>query len=54
MTMCEAINCEAKMGLYGKGVDMLLQSGIDNPRWFCTFYDDNASFRYLIDNPACR
>ena len=54
MTMCQAINCQAKIGLYGQGIDMLLEDAIENPRWFCVFYDDHPRFHYLIDNPACR
>jgi hypothetical protein len=54
MTMCQAINCQAKIGLYGQSMDMFLEDVIEHPRWFCTFYDDHPSFHYLIDNPACR
>ncbi len=54
MTMCQAISCEAKIGLYGKSMDMFLEDAIENPRWFCVFYDDHPTFHYLIDNPACR
>ena len=54
MTVCQAINCEAKLGLYGPSVDMLLESYMEQPQWFCKFYDDMPSSHYLIDNPACR
>ncbi|MBW1687157.1 MAG: prepilin-type N-terminal cleavage/methylation domain-containing protein [Deltaproteobacteria bacterium] len=54
MTMCQAISCEAKIGIYGQGIDMLLEDAIENPRWFCVFYDDHPTLHYLIDNPACR
>lgn len=54
MTMCQALSCEAKIGLYTQGIDMLLEDAMENPRWFCVFYDDHPTLHYLIDNPACR
>jgi hypothetical protein len=54
MTVCQAINCQAKIGLYGKSIDMLLELSIENPQWFCTFHENHPQLHFLIENPACR
>jgi len=54
MTACQAINCQAKKGLFGPGPDELLDSLMEYPRAFCRFYVENPAFHFLIDNPACR
>ena len=54
MTMCQAINCQAKIGLYGQSMDMLLENAMENPQWFCVFYVNHPQLHYLIENPACR
>jgi type II secretory pathway pseudopilin PulG len=54
MTMCQALSCQAKIGLYGQSIDMMLEDAMERPKWFCTFYEDHPQLHYLIDNPACR
>jgi hypothetical protein len=54
MTFCQAVSCEAKLGLYGPSIDMMLEDAMGRPRWFCEWQENHPQLHYLIDNPACR
>ncbi len=54
MTVCQAVNCQAKLGLYGPSIDMMLEDAMETPRWFCQWQENHPQLHYLIDNPACR
>jgi len=54
MTLCQAINCQAKLGLYGRSIDMMLENAMESSQWFCVFYENHPQLHFLIENPACR
>jgi prepilin-type N-terminal cleavage/methylation domain-containing protein len=54
MTFCQAVSCEAKIGLYGPSIDLMLEDGMERARWFCEWRENHPQLHYLIDNPACR
>jgi hypothetical protein len=54
MNLCQAVSCEAKLGLYGTSIDMMLEDAMERPVWFCQWRENHPQLHYLIDNPACR
>jgi prepilin-type N-terminal cleavage/methylation domain-containing protein len=54
MTMCQAVSCQAKIGLYGRSMDMMLEDAMERTQWFCVWQENHPQLHYLIDNPACR
>jgi type II secretory pathway component PulJ len=54
MTTCQAINCRAKIGLYGGSIDILLTNMMQRSEWYCVFYENHPQLHFLVENPACR
>jgi hypothetical protein len=54
MSLCQAIDCRGKLGLYGPSLDMMFEDAMERPRWFCEWRENHPQLHWLIDNPACR
>jgi type II secretory pathway component PulJ len=54
MTLCQAVNCQGKLGHFGEVVDLLLKDAMETPRSFCGWSAVQPQFQFLIVNPACR
>ena len=54
MTLCQAVNCQAKLGLFGETIDQILQDAMQTPRSFCGWSAVQPQLQFLIVDPACR
>jgi hypothetical protein len=56
LTACQAISCQAKLGHFGRSIDLLLEETIRRNPSYCSWRGSvSRSVRgFLVDNPACR
>jgi type II secretory pathway component PulJ len=54
MTVCQALNCQAKVGTLGPSMNIMLEELMQRPAWFCIWRAEHPQLQFLIDNRECR
>jgi type II secretory pathway component PulJ len=56
LTACQAISCQAKLGHFGRSIDLLLEQTIRRNPSYCSWRGSvsRSVLGFLVDNPACR